>query len=295
MMALRKDHDLHGRRRGRNLAVLAALLALVVLLFAVTIVKLGGNAMNPTGGATWGETLVRWLDHGPPPDEGAAGMANGATAGDDSSGGARHGARQRARHGSRRDAAMSARRRGYTVLMLVSIVAGMTAMAWAAVPLYNVFCRVTGFGGTPLRADAGASRVLDQTVTVRFDASTAAGMPWTFRPEDTRRTVHIGETTLAFFDATNTSDRTITGTATFNVSPPSVGGYFVKIDCFCFTEQTLQPGQSERMPVTFFVDPSIMDDPEARAIGTITLAYTFFEKETADSAELETTRPGPKG
>lgn len=194
---------------------------------------------------------------------------------------------------------MSTRRHGSTAVMLAGIVAGMAGMAWAAVPLYDLFCRVTGFGGTPLRAEAGAApgtdRVLDRTVTVRFDASTAAGMPWTFRPEQTRRTVHIGETALAFYEATNPTDRAITGTATFNVTPPSVGGYFVKIDCFCFTEQVLAPGETVDMPVTFYVDPAIMDDPEARAVGTITLSYTFFEKETAADAALATTRAARGG
>ena len=164
-----------------------------------------------------------------------------------------------------------------TLVPLVGVVAGMAALAWAAVPLYDLFCRVTGFGGTPLVAESGADRVLDRTVAVRFDASTAAGMPWTFRPEQTVRSVRLGETALAFYEATNPTGRPVTGTATFNVTPPSVGGYFVKIDCFCFTEQTLAPGETARMPVTFFVDPAILDDPEARAVGTITLSYTFFE------------------
>lgn len=188
-------------------------------------------------------------------------------------------------------------RRVHTAIMLVGVVGGMAGMAWAAVPLYDLFCRVTGFGGTPLRAEAGidAGRVLDRTVTVRFDASTAGSMPWSFRPEETRRTVRLGETSLAFYQASNPTDRPVTGTATFNVTPPSVGGYFVKIDCFCFQEQVLAPGETIAMPVTFYVDPAIMDDPEARAVGTITLSYTFFEKETAASAELATTRAASGG
>lgn len=171
----------------------------------------------------------------------------------------------------------------------------MAALAWAAVPLYDLFCRVTGFGGTPLVASVGADRVLDRTVAVRFDASTAAGMPWSFRPEQTSRTVRIGETALAFYEASNPTGRPITGTATFNVTPPSVGGYFVKIDCFCFQEQTLAPGETVRMPVSFFVDPGIVEDREARAVGTITLSYTFFEKPAEESAALDATRTAQGG
>lgn len=184
-----------------------------------------------------------------------------------------------------------------TFLALAGVVVGMGALAWAAVPLYDLFCRVTGYGGTPLVAEAGADRVLDRTVTVRFDASTAAGMPWEFRPARNTVDVHPGETNLAFYHASNPTDRPITGTATFNVAPPLAGGYFVKIDCFCFREQTLQPGESVEMPVTFYVDPAIADDPETRGIGTITLSYTFFEtklqtepgNETDDSAGLAAT------
>jgi cytochrome c oxidase assembly protein subunit 11 len=170
-----------------------------------------------------------------------------------------------------------------TFLALAGIVLGMGALAWAAVPLYDLFCRVTGYAGTPLVASAGAAsggdRVLDRTVSVRFDASTAGGMPWRFRPARNTVEVHPGETNLAFYEASNPTDRAITGTATFNVSPPAVGGYFVKIDCFCFQEQTLAPGESVQMPVTFYVDPAIADDAETRGIGTITLSYTFFETE----------------
>ena len=175
---------------------------------------------------------------------------------------------------------MTARPHRRTLLALACIAAGMGALAWAAVQLYDLFCRVTGYGGTPLVAAAGADRVLDQTVAVRFDASTAAGLPWEFRPARNTMVVHPGETNLAFYEATNPTDRPIAGTATFNVSPPSVGAYFVKIDCFCFQEQTLAPGPSVQMPVTFYVDPAIADDAETRGIGTITLSYTFFEAQT---------------
>ena len=189
---------------------------------------------------------------------------------------------------------MSMSRNGRTLVPLIGVMLGMAAMAWAAVPLYDLFCRVTGFGGTPLVADAGADRVLERTVKVRFDASTASGMPWTFRPEATSRTVQIGETALAFYEATNPTDHPITGTATFNVTPPSVGGYFVKIDCFCFQEQTLEPGETVMMPVTFFVDPQMVDDREAKHVETITLSYTFFEK-PAEHAALDQSRTASDG
>src|SRR5699024_10787317 len=149
--------------------------------------------------------------------------------------------------------------------------------AWAAVPLYSLFCRVTGYGGTTQVAASGTGRVLDRTVTIRFASSTAEGMPWEFRPVETTTTVRIGETTLAFYKATNPTDRPITGRAVYNVTPLRVGGYFVKIDCFCFTEQTLAPGETVMMPVTFFVDPAMVENRETRDIDTITLSYTFFE------------------
>ncbi len=173
-----------------------------------------------------------------------------------------------------------------TLLALAGIAVGMGALAWAAVPLYDLFCRVTGYSGTPLVAESGADRVLDRTVSIRFDASTAAGMPWKFHPARNTMEVRPGETNLAFYQASNPTGRTITGTATFNVAPPIVGGYFVKIDCFCFTEQTLAPGETVSMPVTFYVDPAIADDAETRSIGTITLSYTFFETEPETEPDI---------
>jgi len=160
---------------------------------------------------------------------------------------------------------------------LVLVVLGMGGMAWAAVPLYSLFCKVTGFGGTTQVASQGADRVLDQMITVRFDASTAGGMPWEFRPMQNTMKLRIGETALAFYEAYNPTDREVAGSATYNVAPFSVGGYFTKIDCFCFTQQVLQPHQRIRMPVTFYVDPDIVEDAEANGAGTITLSYTFFE------------------
>ena len=191
---------------------------------------------------------------------------------------------------------MTINRNGRTLLSLVGVIGLMTALAWASVPLYDLFCRVTGFGGTTQVADGDSDRILDQTVTVRFDASTAKDMPWIFRPVEPTMTVRIGETNIAFYEAHNPTDKAIAGTATFNVTPLAVGGYFSKIDCFCFTEQVLQPGQSVTMPVTFYVDPEIVDDPEAAKTHTITLSYTFFETEiTASAAVTQETQSSANG
>ncbi|MBK0397918.1 cytochrome c oxidase assembly protein [Limibaculum sp. M0105] len=177
---------------------------------------------------------------------------------------------------------------------LVGVVFGMLGMAYAAVPFYDWFCRVTGFAGTTQVAAAGTDvEVLDQTVTVRFDGSTNRGMPWEFRPATPPMEIRIGETGLAFYEAHNPTDHPITGTATFNVTPFAAGAYFTKIDCFCFTEQTLQPGERVMMPVTFYVDPDILQDPETDRVHTITLSYTFYETETEpeQQARLDT-EPG---
>ncbi len=173
-----------------------------------------------------------------------------------------------------------------TVIPLVAVGLGMAGLAWASVPLYDLFCRVTGFGGTTQIAAEGSGRVLERMVTVRFDASTERGMAWEFRPVRTAIQIRIGETALAFYEAYNPTDRVIAGTASYNVSPFSVGGYFTKIDCFCFTEQVLQPGQRVTMPVTFYVDPEMVDDAETAGVTTITLSYTFFETELDSQAEL---------
>ncbi|HUF55851.1 MAG TPA: cytochrome c oxidase assembly protein [Thermohalobaculum sp.] len=171
----------------------------------------------------------------------------------------------------------------------------MLGAAYASVPLYDLFCRVTGFGGTPRTAEVGSAEVLDQTITVRFDASTARTMPWRFKPVETTHEIRIGETGLAFYEAHNPTDRPITGTATFNVAPLSVGSYFVKIDCFCFVEQTLMPGETVEMPVTFYVDPEITRDPETKGVPEITLSYTFYETELGRQAALGPGAPGAGG
>ena len=164
---------------------------------------------------------------------------------------------------------------GRTVALTVATVLGMGSLGWASVPLYDLFCRVTGYGGTTSVASAGADTVLDRTVKVRFDASRARGMPWAFKPVQREMEVRIGETHLAFYEATNPTDRAVAGTASFNVAPFPAGPHFVKIDCFCFEEQVLMPGETVSMPVTFYVDPSMVDDPEAAGIPEITLSYTF--------------------
>ncbi|MEM1162274.1 MAG: cytochrome c oxidase assembly protein [Pseudomonadota bacterium] len=172
-----------------------------------------------------------------------------------------------------------------TVLSLMAVGAGMAGLAWASVPLYDLFCRVTGYGGTTQQVTQAAPEVLDRTVTVRFDASVGADMPWSFRPTQTTMKIRIGETGLAFYEAHNPTDRPVSGTASFNVTPLSMGGYFAKIDCFCFVEQTLQPGETVQMPVTFFIDPEMVDDAQTARVHTITLGYTFFEIEPEPSAD----------
>jgi cytochrome c oxidase assembly protein subunit 11 len=173
-----------------------------------------------------------------------------------------------------------------TALICMAVVAGMVGLSFAAVPLYSLFCQVTGFGGTTQRADGPADRVLDRQVTVRFDANTGNGLDWRFRPVTRQVTLRVGETGEAVFRAENVSDVPLTGTATFNVTPEQVGIYFTKIACFCFTEQTLQPGEVLDMPVVFYVDPAIAEDAELDYVRTITLSYTFFPAERRAPAPL---------
>lgn len=164
-----------------------------------------------------------------------------------------------------------------TALYLVGVVATMASLSFAAVPFYDWFCRVTGFGGTTGVAEAAPDTILDQTVVIKFDATTERGMPWEFRPVQREMTVRIGENALAFYEAYNPTDRVVAGTASFNVAPEAAGGYFDKIACFCFTEQVLQPGERVVMPVSFYVDPTMLDNAEAAGIPEITLSYTFHQ------------------
>ncbi len=153
----------------------------------------------------------------------------------------------------------------------------MGGFSWASVPFYNWFCRVTGFAGTPGQVAEGVDHILDQEITIRFDASVDSEMPWEFKPVETKMKLRIGETALAFYEAYNPTDHPIAGSASYNVTPYSAGGFFNKIQCFCFEEQILQPGERVQMPVTFFVDPEIVDDRDAKYVHTITLSYTFYE------------------
>jgi cytochrome c oxidase assembly protein subunit 11 len=170
-----------------------------------------------------------------------------------------------------------------TAAVCAAIVLGMTGAAFAAVPLYQAFCRVTGFDGATRRADAAPAEALDRAVEVRFDANTR-GLPWTFKTEQVSQTVKIGATNMAFYKVTNTGDRPATGVATYNVVPEAAGPHFRKLQCFCFAEQTIAPGETVEFPVVYFIDPELATDPEARRIDEITLSYTFFPAE-----------PGKKG
>ena len=169
-------------------------------------------------------------------------------------------------------------RNAATGLVLAGVALGMVGMAFAAVPLYSLFCQVTGYGGTSQVAVEAPGAVSGRMITVQFDASIASGMPWKFKPVQREIKVRIGEEQLAFYRAHNPLNRAVMGTATYNVTPHKAGPYFSKIDCFCFTEQVLEPGQSVDMPVSFFVDPDILKDPGLDDVRTITLSYTFFEK-----------------
>ena len=174
----------------------------------------------------------------------------------------------------------SARRNLRVGLMAFAGALAMLGLGYASVPLYRLFCQVTGFGGTTMQAtesDAARAATLatGQKISIRFDATSAMGMPWTFRPAQATDTVTIGERDIATYVARNDSDQTITGMATFNVEPEQAGKYFNKIQCFCFTEQTLQPGQEVTMPVLYYVDPAMLDDPNMQGVEQITLSYTF--------------------
>ncbi|MCA0938925.1 cytochrome c oxidase assembly protein [Salipiger pacificus] len=164
-----------------------------------------------------------------------------------------------------------------TLWSLIGVVVFMGAMAWAAVPFYNWFCRVTGYGGTTNVATGESSQILDRTIKIRFDASKDRGFPWEFKPMQTEMTLRIGEDGLAFYEAYNPTDRPIAGQAAYNVAPYDAGAYFSKIECFCFTEQVLMPGERVEMPVSFYVDPEIVNDPDAKFAKHITLSYTFYE------------------
>ncbi|MGL4541562.1 MAG: cytochrome c oxidase assembly protein [Polymorphobacter sp.] len=187
-----------------------------------------------------------------------------------------------------------------TALAAAAFALAMLALAYAAVPLYKLFCQVTGFGGTTQRSEAGVAPLsadanpTGRVIKVRFDANTAPGMPWQFAPEANSVTIPIGARRLAFYKATNMTAAATTGRATFNVSPDTAGKYFVKIDCFCFTEQTLKAGETVDMPVSYYIDPAILKDKDAARIDEITLSYTFFPVDADDAQRLEA-KSVPKG
>ena len=176
-----------------------------------------------------------------------------------------------------------ARRNRSVAFKAVMFVLFMTGLAFASVPLYRIFCQVTGYGGTPLRAETAPGAVAGQ-IGIRFDANINAALPWRFEPEQRIIRIHPGAKTTIYYRAENLVARPTTGRAIFNVSPANAGQYFSKIECFCFTEQTLKPGQTVDMPVVFFVDPKIREDEGTRDIREITLSYTFYPVENPTSA-----------
>ncbi|MFN3232400.1 MAG: cytochrome c oxidase assembly protein [Alphaproteobacteria bacterium] len=175
-----------------------------------------------------------------------------------------------------------------TALWATGIIFGMVGMSFAAVPLYDLFCRVTGYGGTPQVADYAPDQVFDREVRVRFNADQAKDLPWYFEPVEHYVDVNVGENRLAFYKAHNEAEEPVTGMAVFNVTPSKAGIYFSKIDCFCFVQQTLAPGQEVDMPVSFFIDPEFMTDPNMDDVTSITLSYTFYNQteETPESTAL---------
>ena len=164
-----------------------------------------------------------------------------------------------------------------TVVQTVGLVVFMAGLAWASIPFYDWFCRVTGFGGTTSVSEVVSSTILDQTIKVRFDASLERNMPWEFTPVVRDMDLRIGETGLAFYVAFNPTDKPVAGSASYNVAPYAAGGFFSKIDCFCFEEQILEPGERIQMPVTFYIDPDIVTDRDAKYVHSITLSYTFYQ------------------
>ena len=170
-------------------------------------------------------------------------------------------------------------KKGLIALSLAGLVAVMIGLSFAAVPLYRMFCQATGYGGTPQVAESAPAKALDRIIKIRFDANVDKALPWTFAPDTRAMDVRIGESAVTFFKAHNDTDKPVTGTAGFNVAPASAGRYFAKVECFCFKEQTLAAGQSIEMPVTFFVDPKIVEDESTKNIEEITLSYTFYRSD----------------
>jgi cytochrome c oxidase assembly protein subunit 11 len=167
----------------------------------------------------------------------------------------------------------------------------MVGAAYGSVPLYQLFCQVTGYGGTTQIATAAASQVLERTIKIRFDANVAPGIPWKFAPEKAEVELNLGENGLAFYKVKNESDRAVTAVATYNVTPHKVGPYFQKLECFCFQDRTLQPGESMELPVIFYVDPALATDKNVKEVTEITLSYTFFEAGSRELAQAQSGGP----
>lgn len=182
-----------------------------------------------------------------------------------------------------------------TAAVLFTVVAGMVGLSFASVPLYQLFCQVTGLGGTPGVEASAPETATDIDFNVRFDANTSPALPWQFKPLQREIKLKLGEEKLAFYQATNTSDRPIVGTSTFNVTPLKAGQFFIKIDCFCFTEQVLQPGETIDMPVSFYVDPAIYEEKNTRDVNTITLSYTFFPVDEPEAKVSESVTMAVRG
>ena len=188
------------------------------------------------------------------------------------------------------------RRRAAIALILGGVVCGMVGLSFGAVPLYRLFCQVTGFGGTTQVAEEAPAEIGERVVTVRFNADTARDLPWYFKPEQREMTVRVGEMAMAVYTAENRSERALVGSSTFNVTPVKAGAYFNKIECFCFEEQMLAPGERADFPVSFFVDPDIVEDRRLDDVTTITLSYTFFARgEGVTEAALAEDTAGASG
>lgn len=180
-----------------------------------------------------------------------------------------------------------------TALVASVVVLGMTGMAFAAVPLYDAFCKITGYGGTTQEAQAAPDQILERRIEVRFDANTSPDLPVEFTPKQTSERLRIGETGLAFYRVRNLSNEPLVARATYNVTPHVAGPYFAKLECFCFTDRVIAPGAETDLPVVFFVDPEIVSDPDTRDINTLTLSYTFFRSTSPEAQALLEAAEGP--
>ncbi len=170
-------------------------------------------------------------------------------------------------------------------LAAIAVFCTMVGLSYASVPLYRAFCQATGYGGTPKRAENLSGKTTDQQITIRFDSNIDAALKWKFQARQAKQTIKIGDAAMAYFDASNGGTAATTGSAVFNVTPPQAGAYFNKVQCFCFTKHTLKPDESAEFPVQYFVDPAILDDPDAASIKEITLSYTFYPA-TPDAADV---------